>query len=143
VTIYWSISKEQNETRVASGDILFTLIIEHIFAYLSGVFRKWEVENYGIADVNGVFRGQKESMMSTFEIFCDCIIFGYSLNHLFKLSAEEFNANATMNFWIMIDCILMFCTIGYVYLTQFMMIHTEITKNIYTLYFIQFEIFRK
>jgi hypothetical protein len=34
---------------VTSDDkiILVALILEHIFAYLSGFFRKWEIEKYG------------------------------------------------------------------------------------------------
>jgi hypothetical protein len=70
--------------------ILLALIVEHIFAYTAGVFRKWEVEKYGKLDVNGVYRAQKESLLSTIEIFVDCIIFGYTLNYLFSLSNDEF-----------------------------------------------------
>ena len=40
-----------------SGVIMVALIIEHIFAYMSGIFRKWEIENFGKLDVNGVSRG--------------------------------------------------------------------------------------
>ena len=40
-----------------SGVIMIALIIEHIFAYMSGIFRKWEIEHFGKLDVNGVMRG--------------------------------------------------------------------------------------
>lgn len=53
ITIYyWG----QHENTGGSGIILLALIIEHIFAYISGVFRKWEILNYGKLDVNGVLR---------------------------------------------------------------------------------------
>lgn len=77
---YWGHSSETTEN---SSEILVALIAEHIFAYSSGIFRKWEIDNFGKLDVNGVYRAQKESLMSTVEIFVDCIIFGYALNQLF------------------------------------------------------------
>jgi hypothetical protein len=73
-----------------SNGIIFALILEHIFAYCSGVFRTWEIANYGKLDVNGVYRAKTESFLSTVEIFVDCIIFGYTISHLFGLSSQEF-----------------------------------------------------
>ena len=100
-----------------SNAIIFALILEHIFAYCSGIFRKWEIEHYGKLDVNGVYRAQTESFLSTIEIFVDCIIFGYTISHLLNLSYEDFQAEPYIHFWIILDCIIMFTTLGFVYLT--------------------------
>ena len=39
--------------------------------------------------------------------------------------------------WIILDCLLMFLTLGYVYMTQLMKVYGEITKNLFSLYFLQ------
>ena len=71
---------------VTSDDkiILVALILEHIFAYLSGFFRKWEIEKYGQMDLNGIYRAPKEYILQVIEIFIDCIIFGFSINSMMK-----------------------------------------------------------
>lgn len=40
--------------------ILATLMIEHIFSYISAIFRKWEIALKGVQDLNGIFRAPKE-----------------------------------------------------------------------------------
>ena len=42
-----------------------------------------------------------------------------------------------LNFWVMIDMIIMVITLPYTYMSKFMMINGEITKNIFTLYQVQ------
>jgi hypothetical protein len=37
--------------------------MEHIFSYLTGYFRKWEIVRYGEKDVNGVVRAPKETII--------------------------------------------------------------------------------
>lgn len=66
--------------------ISFVLMGEHVFAYCTGIYRNWEIEHYGKLDINGILRAKTESMLSTFEIFLDCIIFGYSANYMFGLT---------------------------------------------------------
>lgn len=46
-----------------SMDIILVLILEHIFSYLCGFYRKWEISKYGTLDVNGVYRAPKEYML--------------------------------------------------------------------------------
>ena len=41
------------------------------------------------------------------------------------------------NFWILIDCIIMFLTLPYTYMSKLMMITGEVTKNIFTLFQVQ------
>ena len=127
----------KKELLASSNAILIALVAEHIFSYGAGIFRSWEIEHYGHMDVNGVMRAQKESFLSTIEIFIDCLIMGYSLNYLNNLTPEEFNSLPYIHIWIIIDCCLMFLTLAFVYLTQKMIRKSEITKNIYSLVFIQ------
>jgi hypothetical protein len=65
-------------------------------------------------DVNGIYRAPTEMMLSNVEVFFDSIIFGYTVNHMFSTSREQFNARPYNVFWILIDCLLMFLTLGYV-----------------------------
>ena len=69
---------------------MITMVFEHIFAYSSHVFRVWEIENYGVIDINGVSRAKKESALKTFEVFFDCLIFGYTINHFYYLTYDQF-----------------------------------------------------
>lgn len=73
-----------------SDQVLYVLLGEHVFAYFSGIFRVWEIKNYGKVDINGVARAQKETLLKTFEIFIDCLIFGWTMNHIFSMTWVEF-----------------------------------------------------
>lgn len=73
-----------------SDQVLFVLISEHLFSYISGYFRTWEIKKYGKVDINGVARAQKETLLKTFEVFIDCLIFGWTMNHIFSMTWKEF-----------------------------------------------------
>lgn len=76
------IVKTDTDKIAESNEIMVALILEHVFSYIAGIFRQWEINRYGKVDINGVFRAKKESFLSTVEIFIDCIIFGFSINHM-------------------------------------------------------------
>ena len=42
-----------------------------------------------------------------------------------------------LTYWILVDMIIMFLTLPYVYMSQLIMISGEVTKNIFTLYQVQ------
>ena len=89
-------------------------------------------------DLNGIYRAPKEYILQVIEIFIDCIIFGFAINSMMKQDEITFHKKVpTVHYWIVIDCVLMFFTIFYVYLVQKMMQQGEIIKNIYSLHFIQ------
>jgi hypothetical protein len=44
------------EVHQKSNHVLWVLIAEHIFAYVSGLFRTWEIKHFGEIDINGVAR---------------------------------------------------------------------------------------
>ena len=100
----------------------YILLFSHILAYGISFFREWDKANNGKLDVNGVLRGQNESFLTTVQIFIDCLIFGYILNHFTRMPSDSFHENTFYHYWILIDCILMFFTYGYRYLTMAMQI---------------------
>lgn len=46
-----------------TSTILYSLAVEHIFAYACDYFRKWEIKYYGQLDMHGVYRGKRESYL--------------------------------------------------------------------------------
>ena len=117
--------------------IIWVLFVEHIVFYAAGVFRRYDIENFGRPDINGIMRAPRERILSTIEIFVDCIIFGYIIKHMTDMTPEEFQSEAYYTYWIIIDCLLMFLTQFYDTLCAFMEVRGAILKNIYTLSFIQ------
>jgi hypothetical protein len=69
---------------------MWFLIAEHCYAYLSGIFRQWEIKTHGKSDIYGIVRAPKEVILKTFEVFFDCLIFGYTMNHMTTLTWDEF-----------------------------------------------------
>jgi len=83
-------------------------------------WRRYEVGKFGEPDINGVIRAKKESLFGTFEVLVSSILFGYIVNFLSGLTPKEFHANAMFHYWILMDCMLMFFTLGYVYAIKFL-----------------------
>jgi hypothetical protein len=106
-------------------------------SYLAALYRKWEIERFGTPDVNGFMRGKVESALGTLELFVVCVLIGYTLNYMIALDKKEFHKYPLVNYWMIIDCFLMITSIFYTYLSQQFMINNEITRNIYSLYFLQ------
>ena len=117
-------------------------MIEHIFSYISANYRKWEIARYGIQDVNGIFRAQKEYILSLIQIFVDCIIFGFCINYLNQLKSEDFHRESFKNYWIIVDCMFMVLQLGYIQVSQKMMKNSETMKNIFTLQYVQSQILK-
>lgn len=133
----------ENHIRAQEGSasIITALICEHIFAYISMYFRKWEIQRYGVMDINGIYRAPKEYILQTVEIFIDCMIFGFSINHIID-NKEFLHDEPYINYWIITDCILMFITLAYTYVGTKWLIFSEIKKNIFTLFFVQSKIIK-
>ena len=104
-------------------------------------FRKWEIQRYGVMDINGIYRAPKEYILQTVEIFIDCMIFGFSINHIID-NKEFLHDEPYINYWIITDCILMFITLAYTYVGTKWLIFSEIKKNIFTLFFVQSKIIK-
>ena len=86
---------------------MFSLLIEHILSYIIGIYRKYEIENFGKPDVNGVFRAKKETFLRNLEILIDCILVGWITKHLVMLDDNEMHKYAYYSYWMTIECILM------------------------------------
>ena len=63
-------------------NILHALAFEHLFAYACDYFRKYDISNFGQLDMHGVYRGKRESYLQIVEIVMDCMIMGFSFNHI-------------------------------------------------------------
>jgi hypothetical protein len=77
------------------------LFIEHIFSYVCNLYRKQEIRREGQQDVNGILRAKNESVLSTVEIFLDCILLGYILKYLFEV--HTIHDQPYYFYWILID----------------------------------------
>lgn len=117
--------------------IMRFLFLEHLLAYAVANFRKWELKTRGQVDLNGVLRGKVESQLSIMLILCRCLFIGYIIHYLTSLTQQEFHSKAYIYYWMIIDCTIMLLVLGYVNLSQSLFIESDITKNIYSLYFLQ------
>ena len=125
------------DAHTSSAAIMITLTTHHVFAYLSALYRKWEIERFGKPDINGLMRGKVESILATLELFIVCVVVGYTLNYMSTLDEKEFHEHPLVNYWMIIDCLIMITSILYSYLSQQFMINNEITRNVSSLYFLQ------
>ena len=100
-------------------NLLHALVFEHIFAYICDFFRKWEIKNYGILDMHGIYRGKRESHLQIIEIVIDCMIMGFSYNHLSIKNFDEFHEQPFQHYWIIIDCLIMIFKLPYVMIIQY------------------------
>jgi hypothetical protein len=58
-----------------------------------------------------------EQRLGSFVIFCECILFGVTLNYLVSLEFEKYSENPFTNLWITFDCFLMSLTHIYGYMS--------------------------
>ena len=112
------------------------LLIEHILSTCAAFFRKYDIQNNAKVDINGLKRAPRESFLSMIQVFFNCILFGYVAKLMSDQNADDFHHQAYVTYWIMIDIIIMFFTNPYIVLCQKFQVDSEITKNIYTLFFV-------
>ena len=96
--------------------IYFFLLCEHVFSYACHIFRQHDIKNNGKIDLNGILSAKAESLLKSVETFIDCMLFGYVLKHMFDIR-ENIHDYPFFTYWIMIDLIIMFFTLGYSYIT--------------------------
>jgi len=113
------------------------MLIEHFCAYSAGVFRNYDIAKNGTVDVNGVKRAPRESFLNNIEVFFDCILFGYIIKLMMDQESDEFHKSAYQTYWLIIDMIIMFCTQPYMVICAKFQVDGEITKNLYSLQFVQ------
>ena len=117
-----------------SNLMMIILLIEHIMSYSFGIYRDYELKNKGTTNKFGIVTAPCESKLRYIEILVDFVIFVLVFLHMFVLTIEELNDMPFTNFWILTDCVIMFLTLPYTYMSKLMMITGEVTKNIFTLF---------
>tara|TARA_B110000285_G_C15009761_1_gene555790 strand:+ start:731 stop:1069 length:339 start_codon:yes stop_codon:yes gene_type:complete len=110
------------------------LLTEHIFSYLFGIWRDYEIKKKGKPNKYGIESAPIEFRMRIIEVLADLVIFIFILNHFTALDRVQFNDLPLLNYWMLVDMIIMFLTLPYTYMSRLMMITGEIIKNIFTLY---------
>ena len=84
-------SKDTHTNQEVSHDVVLNiLLIRHFIAYICHAFRNYDITAHGKVDRFGVLRGTAESILQVFEVFYDCVIFGYVLKHMLVMTEEEF-----------------------------------------------------
>ena len=84
---------------------------------MSHVFRVRDLRLHGKPDVNGVLSAKYEKMLASVEQFFDCILTGYIIRHLYMSRDSTFIEQPYITFWIMIDIIIMFLSLGFNYMS--------------------------
>jgi hypothetical protein len=116
---------------------MYVLIAEHVLSYLFGMFRDYDIKHNGKKDRHGIESAQREGILRILEVIIDIGIAAWIMISMISQDSATFNSLPFLNFWIMCDMIIMVITLPYTYVSKFMMISGEITKNIFTLYQVQ------
>ena len=95
--------------------ICIVFACEHLFSYVCTFYRKNEIQLRGVPDINGILRAKNESILGTIEIFIDCMFFGYVIKYL--VETETIHNHPFYFYWIIIDCLIMFFSLAYNYLS--------------------------
>lgn len=118
--------------------IILVLFIEHIFSYISGVFKAWELKTRGEPDEKGIERAKVGEILFYVEIVIDVLIIVLIIIHFAQMeSMAILHDLPLLNYWILFDTVIMFFTLPYVALAKILILKGEITKNIFTLYQVQ------
>ena len=79
-------SLEPLEDPINHDFILSFLMFEHIYSYVTCIYRKYDINKNGKPDTNGVSRAPKEFMLQVIQVFVDCFLFGYLVKHLIMMN---------------------------------------------------------
>ena len=95
----------------------------------------YELNKCGVIDgQSGIKSAPCESRLVYVEICMDFIIFVIFIIHFFLSGNDEFNNCPLNNFFIMIDVIIMFVSLPYSYVVDRILVSSEVTKNVFTLF---------
>lgn len=103
-------------------------------SYSFGMFRDYELKNKGKPNKYGVETAPCESILRMVEIFVDFTIFGCVIFYVLTLTPSQRHNLPFCIYWLLVDMVIMFFTLPYTKLAQYIQINGEITKNVYTLY---------
>lgn len=105
-------------------------------AYFFSLYRDYELELKG--ELSPKYKGIKsapcEFRLRILEIVVDfCIIVVIMLNFI-TIGKTQFNDVPLLNYFILIDIVIMLLSLPYSFIVQVVMVNGEITKNIFTLF---------
>ena len=101
--------------------------------YVISLVRQYEVKKRGIPDINGVLRGKFESTLGTIELLVSSGLIGYCIFFFSMMSKDDFHSDPYFHYWLLFDSGFMLFTLGYTYMSKYLQLEGEITKNVYTL----------
>ena len=117
--------------------LLYALLVEHIGGYLLEIFRQYDIEKNGQLDAYGVPRAKTESLLGSLHYFVICLILGYAFKTIMGMDDHIFKQLSFALLWIVVDAMIMLFTRLYIALALYLKISGEVTKNIYTVHFLQ------
>lgn len=101
-----------------------------------------DIKANGKPDIFGIYRAKNETFLKTIEIFIICLVVGFTINHLIELR-EDFQRLAILTYPLTIDLMITCFLKPYVYISQFLTIESELSKNFFTLQDAQIRKIRK
>lgn len=66
----------------SNTNIMIVLGFEHIFSYICEWYRRYEIKQSGLPDINGILRAKNEFILSSIQILFDCLIIGYMFKYI-------------------------------------------------------------
>ena len=103
------------------------LAVEHISSYLIEIFRHYEVEKYGVVDVNGIPRAKYERILSAVQYFYACFLIGYIAQEIADFKLEECSSRVSLCLlWIMVDMVMMLATRLFLTLALYMKLNSQL-----------------
>jgi hypothetical protein len=115
-------------------------MVEHIFSYIIAFYRARDIQKNGQIDINGVKRAPKELFIGNVQFFIATVIIGFSINYFLDSDTKkQFHSEKYVltHLWILIDLFIIFLAQAYISTSLYMKVSGEVTKNLYTLYFLQ------
>jgi hypothetical protein len=117
--------------------LIYVFLGEHLTVYLFGIFREHDLKHNGTSNKYGIETAPKEFCLKIFEVVFDVLLFVVVIYNFTRQTDKEFHEQPLLNYWLLIDIIIMLITLPYTIMSQIMMMSGEITKNVFTLYQVQ------
>ena len=123
--------------------IFILLVIEHALSYGFETFRRYEIDEKGVLDINGIPRAPIESWLALLQYFYICFLIGFIVQRLLNIDRHIMPFKVQLaTIWILLKMLIMFTTRMYIRLALRMKLSGEVSKNIQTLFMVQKEYFK-
>jgi len=112
---------------------MYILLGEHVMAYMFNIFRNYDINKNGYI-WKGIEIADCEFRLRILEFLVDFIIILIILIHFIKGGKDQFNDVPMLNFFILVDLIIMLLSLPYANIVELILQNQEIEKNIFTLF---------